>query len=187
MAVRHPKPLQTVVTYLEAGAPPRVHAPRPANIQTAIMRCEAMPLHFYRYLQYRIGRDYHWVYRLRLDDAALAAIIHAPETSLHVLYMEGAPAGFFELCRLDDARMELAYFGLMGHAHGRGLGRWFLLQALETAWSAGPERLTVNTCTLDHRAALPLYQKFGFQPVGQSETFITPLGDADHVRLAKLG
>ena len=26
-------------------------------------------------------------------------------------------------------------------------------------------KLTVNTCTLDHKAALPLYQKLGFEPV----------------------
>ena len=26
-------------------------------------------------------------------------------------------------------------------------------------------RLTVNTCNLDHKSALPLYQKFGFSPI----------------------
>ena len=38
-----------------------------------------------------------------------------------------------------------------------------------------------------YRAALSLYQKMGFAPTGQTETFIHPLTDEDHVRLAKLG
>jgi len=68
---------------------------------------------------------------------------------------------------------------------GLGLGRWFLAQAIETAWSFNPLRATVRTCTLDHPAALPLYQKMGFVPVGQSETFIHPLTEADILRLAR--
>ncbi len=105
------------------------------------------------------GRPWHWVYRLRLDDEALSGIVHSEATSISVLYVDGAPAGFFELCREDEATMDLAYFGLMPHAQGRGIGKWFLTQAVSTAWAAKPSRLTVNTNTLDHRAALPLYQR----------------------------
>ncbi len=35
--------------------------------------------------------------------------------------------------------------------------------------------MIVQTCTLDHPAALPLYQKLGFQPVGQKKEVIRPL------------
>ncbi|WP_099867827.1 GNAT family N-acetyltransferase [Pararhizobium haloflavum] len=168
------------------SAPSRVHAALPMNVQAALMRAKSMPLHFYRYLQYRVGRDYHWVYRLRMDDDTLSGVIHDPATSIDVLYLDGAPAGFFELKRENDTTVDLAYFGLMAHAQGRGLGKWFLRQAIDTAWAFEPERVTVNTCTLDHHAALRLYQKMGFSPTGQSETFIHPLTDRDHVRLAKL-
>ena len=51
------------------------------------------------------------------------------------------------------------------------------------AWESSPNKVTVNTCTLDHPAALPLYQKLGFTPIGQSETFIHPLGDDDLLRI----
>lgn len=181
-----PAPLTTTVTYLEMAKPPSGHHPLPINVQAALMRTRDIPLHFYRYLQYRIGRDFHWVYRLRLDDETLAAIVHDPATSIDVLYLDGAPAGFFELKRESEEVVDLAYFGLMKHAQGRGLGRWFLRQAIDAAWALGPDRVTVNTCTLDHKAALSLYQKMGFSPIGQTETFIHPMTDADHLRLAAL-
>lgn len=178
--------LKTTVTYLEMAAPARGHYPLPVNIHAALMRVIDIPLHFYRYLQYRTGRDYHWVHRLRMDDAALSEILHSAATTIDVIYLDGAPAGFFELHGEDGATVDLAYFGLMPHAQRRGIGKWFLKQAIDTAWSLEPARVTVNTCTLDHRAALSLYQKLGFAPTGQTETFIQPLTDQDHVRLAKL-
>lgn len=181
-----PKPLTATVTYLEMRSPPRSHFPLPVNIQAAMIEAHNIPLHFYRYLQYRTGRRWHWVYRLRLDDAALSAIVHSDRTQIDVLYVDGAPAGFFELYREDDSTVDLAYFGLMPHVHGRGLGKWFLSQAVNAAWASKPVRVTVNTNTLDHPAALPLYQRIGFEPVGQSEAFIQPLTDEDHLRLAHL-
>lgn len=181
-----PRPLQTTVTYLEMRRPPRTHFPLPMNIQAAMMRARQMPLHFYRYLQYRTGRRWHWVYRLRLDDEALARVVHSERTAVNVLYVDGAPAGFFELHRDDETTVDLSYFGLMPHAQGRGLGKWFLSQAVAAAWEMKPSRVTVNTNTLDHPAALPLYQRVGFSPIGQSETFVQPLSDEDHLRLARL-
>ena len=180
------QPLKTTVTYLEMTEPPQAHFPLPVNIQAAVMRARNIPLHFYRYLQYRTGRPWHWVYRLRLDDAALAKIVHGERTTISVLYLEGAPAGFFELYREDASTVDLSYFGLMPHAQGRGLGKWFLTQAVMTAWSFKPSRLTVNTNTLDHRAALPLYQRIGFRPIGQTDTFIRPLNEDDLLRLSLL-
>lgn len=182
-----PKPLKAVVTYLEQSERPKLFAPMPVNLNVALMIPAEMPLHFYRYLQYRTGFDYHWVSRLRLDDDTLAGIIYAPTTSIHVLFLDGAPSGFFELSARDPQNVSLEYFGLMGHAHGRGLGNWFLAQAIDSAWNLNPTRVKVNTCTLDHPAALPLYQKLGFVPVGQSTTFIHPLTDDDLVRVSRAG
>lgn len=178
--------LPTTVTHLEMAAPRAAHHPIPVNLQVALMRLAQPPLHFYRYLQYRVGRDYHWVYRLRMDDDSLSAIVNDARTRIDVLYLDGAPAGLFELFQQDETTVDLAYFGLMPHARGRGLGKWFLQQAVDAAWEIGPRRITVNTCTLDHRAALPLYQKLGFVPVGQTETVIEPLTDAELLRLAEL-
>ncbi len=185
-ARKSPLPLKTTVTYLAMERPPAGQYPLPVNTQAALMRARAIPLHFYRYLQHRTGGDYHWVYRLRLSDEALSELVHAPKTSIDILYLDGAPAGFFELAQDDEGTVDLAYFGLMPHATGRGLGKWFLRQAIDAAWMLQPNRVTVNTCTLDHPAALSLYQKMGFAPVGQTETFIHPLSDDDLLRLGRL-
>lgn len=150
-----------------------------------MIRARDIPLHFYRYLQHQTGKQWYWVYRLRLDDSALSAIVHSEKTQIDVLYVDGAPAGFFELSREDEGAVDIAYFGLMPHVHGRGLGKWFLSQAVDAAWALKPMRVTVNTNTLDHPAALPLYQKIGFTPVGQTETFIHPLTDDDYLRLVR--
>lgn len=163
------------------------HEHPPANLNVALMQVRDIPLHFYRYLMHRTGRQWHWVWRLRMDDEELAGHVHDARTEIMVLYLDGAPAGFFEVNRNDPLAVELAYFGLMEHAIGIGLGRWFLAAAIERCWAESPDMITVHTCTLDHPAALGLYQKMGFVPVGRSEETIVPLGDRDHLRLAALG
>ena len=92
-----------------------------------------------------------------------------------MLYLDGAPAGFFDLKPHLPDDVELAYFGMMEQAIGQGIGRWFLGAAIEAAWRTGPKTVTVQTCTLDHPAALPLYQKLGFSPVGQKREMVCPM------------
>jgi GNAT superfamily N-acetyltransferase len=84
---------------------------------------------------------------------------------LHVLYLDGAPGGYFELRRHDDRSIEVAYFGLMADYIGRGLGSWLLAQATRAAWEEKPERVRLHTSTLDHPHALPNYLRRGFQVV----------------------
>ena len=104
----------------------------------ALLKTRNMPLHFYRYLMDRVGRKWHWVNVLRLSDEELAAKIHRPDRDIRVLYLDGAPAGFFDLKPHLPEETELAYFGMMEHATGQGLGRWFLGAAIEAAWATGP-------------------------------------------------
>jgi hypothetical protein len=78
---------------------------------------------FYRRLYAEVGRDYHWTDRLSWTDAEIAAHLADPGLSLHVLYEGEDIAGYFELKRGNDGGIELAYFGLMRHAIGRGLGK----------------------------------------------------------------
>ena len=76
--------------------------------------------------------------------------------------------------------VELVFFGMMEHAIGRGFGRWFLGAAIEAAWAYHPERVIVQTCTLDHPSALALYQKMGFvanRPVAGKK--VVPLGERE--------
>ena len=51
-------------------------------------------------------------------------------------------------------------------AVGKGLGSFLFKTAILSAWEkTNIKKLTVNTCSLDHKNALPLYQKLGFSPV----------------------
>jgi len=174
-----PGEIEVTVTFLEMTAPPAHSRPLPMNRQVALLRARAIPLHFYRYLVDRVGRRWHWVNILRMSDEELAASIHAPDRDIRVFYLDGAPAGFFDLKPHLPGEVELAYFGMMDHATGQGLGRWFLGAAVDAAWSYSPERVTVQTCTLDHPAALPLYQKLGFAPVGQKKEVVKPMPFAE--------
>ena len=157
------------ITHLEMLAPLTQAVPRPAG-QIAIIRAHKPPVHFYRYLYNTIGADYIWVDRRRLDDATLAKIIHDPMIEIYVLYLAGCPAGYAELKFGISVEAEISYFGLMPDFTGRGLGRFFLAETIHTAWARDIGRLTVQTCTMDHPAALPLYQKCGFTPYAQEKT-----------------
>ena len=171
-----PDHIAVTVTYLEMAAPPAYYPPLPVGRQIALLRTRNIPMHFYRYLMDRVGRKWHWVNALRLSDEELGESLASPGRDIRVLYLDGAPAGFFDLKPHLPETVELAYFGIMEHALGQSVGRWFLGAAIDAAWSTAPDTVTVQTCTLDHPAALPLYQKLGFSPVGQSREVVRPMG-----------
>lgn len=174
-----PEDIEVTVTFLEMTAPPSHYPPLPYGRQIALLKTRDIPRHFYRYLMDRVGRKWHWVNSLRTSDAEIEEGLRAAGRDIRVLYVDGAPAGFFDLKPHLPEEVELAYFGMMDHAMGQGIGRWFLGAAIEACWSHGPKLVTVQTCTLDHPAALPLYQRLGFSPVGQKQEVIRPLPFAE--------
>ncbi|HEY4345540.1 MAG TPA: GNAT family N-acetyltransferase [Parvibaculum sp.] len=160
---------KTIVTHLDMRAEPRLApAPKPDG-KFALIRADKPPIHFYRYLYDTIGAPYAWVSRKKLSDADLTAIIHDDEVEIYVLWLNGAPAGFTEIDFRQMPDADLCFLGVMPEHIGTGLGRYLLCEAIRLAWSRGPERLTVQTCTLDHPNALRLYQRHGFSPYAQSE------------------
>ncbi len=177
--------LDVRVTELEMTAPPKQSLPVPVNIQTAIMRVPEIPLPFYRFLYLQVGKRWNWVDRLRMSDVDLTAALHDKRNAVTVLYVNGAPAGFFELLQVDGDTVELSHFGMFEHALGLGLGKWFLLQTLYAAWSSNPKTVRVATNTLDHPRALQLYQRFGFSPVSTHDATVQPLGDDELLALAQ--
>lgn len=171
-----PATLQVTVTYLEMAAPPRLEpAHPPLNRRVALLRAQRPTVKFYRFLYDAVGEEWTWWERRIVPDEVLAAQIHDERVGIYVLYVEGQPAGFFELDGREPGVVDLGMFGLTPDFVGQGLGHWFLHEAVETAWERKPERVTVNTCTLDHPRALTLYQKVGFAPVRQeTRTIVDP-------------
>jgi GNAT superfamily N-acetyltransferase len=157
--------VDTTVTYLNMTARPAQFPPMPMSPRLALMQAERIPLHFYRYLYDTVGSSCLWVERHGLSDAVLAGLVHRDGIEITVLYANGAPGGYYELDFTHPERTNLVYFGLVPELTGMKIGPWLLGSAVRDAFSRGASEVTVNTCTLDHPAALPLYQRLGFQPI----------------------
>lgn len=185
MAKKAPPAVPVRITSLEMTSHSKTFFPVPVNITTALMRAHNIPLPFYRFVYRQVGYRWGWGDRLRMDDAALAERLHDPKTNVTVLYVQGAPAGFFELNTRDIDVVELEYFGLMEHALGMGIGKWFLSQALQAAWSTMPQKVIVETNSMDHPRALSLYQRMGFKPYSTREAEIRPLSDVELLDIAR--
>ncbi len=166
--------LEFTVTYLQMNERPKsapVHPPT-IGLPIALLHAEKPNVDFYRYLYNAVGESWIWYERREMSDATLATIIEDPLVEIYVLYLGGSPAGYAELDRREEDQIELAYFGLLPDFTGRGIGKWLLDCAIDTAWRHEPNRLWLHTCTLDHPAALRLYQRAGFEPYKQETKHI---------------
>jgi GNAT superfamily N-acetyltransferase len=135
--------------------------------RTAIVEARKISASFYRYLYDTVGAPWCWTSRRLIDDEELLYRVRAPGVEIHVLWVEGVPAGFAELAGDEMPTVWLAYFGLIPEFIGRGLGRFLLDWSVDRAWDMGALELRVQTCDLDHRAALPNYERAGFRVVGE--------------------
>ena len=161
--------VDVTVTYLEMTARPAYDRPSlPLGPPTALIPAEAPPVWYFLDLYRAVGEAYEWTDRFDDDREALRTFVQDPSVTLYTLLRTGWPAGFFLLDARKMGVCDLAYFGLVPQAIGMKLGGYLLKTAIHLGWDRpGVERMTVNTCTLDHPRALGLYQKAGFAPVGQ--------------------
>jgi GNAT superfamily N-acetyltransferase len=165
----HPVPpghLATVVTHLEMSHRP---APRPApeGLGLSLRPLDGADLKAYRALFRRVGTDWLWQSRLRLDDAALGAILGNADVEALALRRDGEDAGLLELdFRAGGDAAALAFFGVAAPLQGTGAARWMMNAALDRLF-ARARRVTLHTCTLDHPAAPAFYRRSGFRAVRQ--------------------
>lgn len=161
--------IDVTVTYLEQTRRPLAPLPPCPPGKIALIRSEATPTHFYRYLYSLVGDPWGWVSRKRLSDTELRIILDDDRVHVYVLYVDGSPAGFAELDlrARDDAGAEIRFFGLAPERIRTGLGRFFFAQIVALAWSMDARCLRLETCTLDHPSALKFYQKAGFSVYDQ--------------------
>lgn len=163
------------VTWLEmTGRPTEPMPDLPAGQNVALLAAKSPPPDYFLYLYRTVGAEYEWTDWLERSPEDVAAFIGDPKVVLHTMLLDGWPGGFFILDERQPAVVDLAYFGLMPQAIGRGLGRWLLATAVAMAWDrpgaeGAAERVTVNTCSLDHPQALGLYQKIGFRPIRREQ------------------
>ena len=158
--------VEVAVTYLAMTARPGYPRPHlPTGPVSALIGAERPPAWYFLDLYDAVGRDYEWTDQRERPQAEVAAFLHDPDVSLYTFMRDGWPHGFFVLDSRRQGGCDLAYFGLVPEAIGRGLGSFLLQTAVHMAWDRpATGRLTVNTNSLDHPRALPLYQKAGFVP-----------------------
>lgn len=153
--------MKVKTTYLQMFARPDQVVPPPRE-GLAVVHAKKPSVAYYRFLYDTVGRDYDWPRCKKMSDTELASLLNDPRIEVHVLMVDGVPAGFAELERRIEGEIELVQFGPMPEFIGQGLGRYFLQWTIDKAWSYSPRRFWLNTCTKDHPATLPNYLKAGF-------------------------
>ena len=118
----------------------------------------------YRKFYYGVGKKWHWLDRMVMPDKELEKAINSVNTEIWIMKIEGKDAGFAEFVK-ENEFTEILYFGLLPDYIGQGLGKFFLQWVIEKAWSFQPKWIQLNTCELDHKNALPVYLKSGFEIV----------------------
>ena len=114
-----------------------------------------------RFLYRAVGSEYHWTEKLNWSRAQWLEMCQHWE--LHVLYVDGTIAGYFDLEPQGEAGVEIVYFGLLPDFTGKGLGAHLLSAAVTRARGLGATRVHVNTCSLDGPHALANYEARGFR------------------------
>ena len=147
------------ITYLELAPGEKLRPPsRPApdGFATRQVHDPAVNADLYR----RVGADYVWIDRLRWSSAEWQRWADRVET--HVVELDGAVAGYWELERESTANAKIPIFGLLREFHGRGIGGHALTAALVRGRELAP-RVWLTTCTLDGPYALPNYLARGMR------------------------
>lgn len=170
--------LACIVTALEMLAPPeglRRLVPE-AEVPLQLVRWKDPAPEKYRMLYKRVGGPWIWWSRLVMGDDDLAAIIQDREVQVFaVADRAGVEVGMLELDFRVEGECELAFFGLIPGATGKGFGKWLMRRALQMAWRPGTRRVWVHTCTLDDPRAIGFYRSQGFQPYARTvEIFPDP-------------
>jgi GNAT superfamily N-acetyltransferase len=184
-----PGQLAQVVTFLQMTEPPALVG---AEAGPALLtRLSADDLDGYRKLFLQVGEDWLWSSRLEMSDAKLRALLGS-QVEAYAVQNEGESIGLLELDFREAGACELAFFGLVRDAIGRGFGRRMMNEAIARAWAKPIRRFWVHTCTLDHPSALAFYGRSGFRPYAQAVeisndprlTGVLPRSAAPHVPLA---
>jgi GNAT superfamily N-acetyltransferase len=155
---------QITTWYLEMTSPERLRPAREPDVPATVARVEHPCPEYSRFFYRSVGGNWYWIDRLSWTYEEWQHWVGQVET--WAAYAGGTPAGYFELQpRPESDSVNLALFGLLPWAMGKGLGGWLLTKAIERAWAMGPRSVTVNTCSLDGPNALANYQARGFAVV----------------------
>jgi len=154
------------VTWLEMDRPPASPPPAPEWRDADIVEAAGFPEWFFFSLYDAVGRDYAWDDMHEMEPGAVSDMLGHEDVKLFTMVRARRPLGFYLLDFRQAGICDIAYLGLVGEVTGKGYGSWLLDDAIARGWRRpGTMTLTVNTCTLDHPAAMRLYAARGFRPI----------------------
>ena len=131
-----------------------------------IIKSDNVPYWYFISLYKSVGEEYEWTDMLKQNKEITENFLNNKNVYFYSLISSGVPIGFFILDYRKKEICDISYIGLTKGNLGKGLGKYLFKTAFLMGWDTNYiNKLTVNTCTLDHKAALPLYQKLGFEPV----------------------
>lgn len=156
--------VEVTVTYLEMTDAAQLRpAPAVAAEELSIAEAQVPSAELSRFLYEEVGRQWHWVDRRGWTLEQWQAWLEGAGVRTWLATHHEEPAGYFQLACDETGDTEIAYFGFLPRFVGRGWGGWLLTVAVQQAFWIGANRVWLHTCTLDHPAALPNYQKRGFR------------------------
>lgn len=150
-----------ITTFLEMHDRPSLAFTRPRRAGM-LLRLDEPSVGFYRFLHAGAGTAGT---RRRLEatsDDDVFARLTDEAVEVFVLFLGGAPAGFFELDRSVEGEVEVVHVGLLPEFQGRGLAKYVVATAVETAWDDDPDRVWASADADDDPRGLLLYQWAGF-------------------------
>ncbi|MCJ7726088.1 MAG: GNAT family N-acetyltransferase [Acidimicrobiia bacterium] len=153
-----PDAADSITTYLEMREAliPQV---TPLHRSGMLLRIGEPVAAFYRYLCGELGGP-----PPDEDDEDLATRLLDDARDVYVVYLGGVPAAMFELDRRRPGEIEIGRFGVLEGFTGRGLDRYVIASAVETAWRYSPERVWVASKETDDPRRILLLQWAGFIP-----------------------
>ena len=151
------------IHYLQMTDPAQLR-PSPRTVDAFEVKRAQMPYGaLNRFFYQTVGAAWQWTDRLPWTDDDWQAYAERPGLETWIGYVQGTPAGYFELARQDETQVEIAMFGLLPPFIGRGMGGALLTAALQRAWEEGTRRVWLHTESSDHPHALANYQARGMR------------------------
>jgi len=155
---------QKVTTYyLEMLSPDELRPKQCKDHAFCIRECKTKLYTYNRFLYELVGNNWQWFDKRSWTDDDWRRYAENENLRTWVAYVDGTPAGYYELQKQEGDNVEIANFGLAGPFIGQGLGAYLLSHAISSAWQWGAKRVWVHTCSLDHPNALRNYLSRGMR------------------------
>ncbi len=147
--------------YLELQSRSELKAKTESN-GLVVKECKIKQFEINKFYYQFVGKNWQWTDRNPWTDQQWIDYAHDEKLSTFIGYVDGSPAGYFELQQQEDNNVELILFGLAQNFIGKGYGGYFLSCALDNAWRLNnTQRVWLHTCSFDHDHALDNYKARG--------------------------